>query len=207
MVMQSLVRTGLIAAIGLVMGCGGGDGGTTAPTRGTINGTVSADGSGLADVVVALPGKGTQTTSGSGTFNFTEVAAGAHTLTLTLPEGFELEAGQTAESSVTVTAGQTATVNWTLRAAGPTETTTETVQMTSSSFSPAAVTVKAGSTVIWVNQQAILHTITPEGHSQWERVETSATGEVLRVTLDTPGEYEYHCEVHAGMSGEITVQP
>lgn len=196
------------AVLTLVAACSGG-GGTTTPTpqTGTVSGTVTAGGSGLSGVTVALPGKGTQTTGGTGAFSFTQVATGGHILTLTVPSGFELDAGQTAEKAVTVSAGQTATVSWALRQNDPGTVTTQTVNLNAATFSPSTVTVKAGSTIRWVNTQAILHTITPDGHTQWNRLETSATGEVLRVTINTPGEYDYHCEVHSGMNGEIVVQP
>lgn len=195
------------AVLGLMAACSGG-GGTTTPTpqTGTVSGSVTASGSGVSGATVALPGKGTQTTAGNGTFSFTDVAAGGHTLTLTVPAGFELDAGQTADKAVTVSAGQTATVSWLLRQDEPGAVTTETVNLNAASFSPSSVTVKAGSTIRWVNTQAILHTITPDGHTQWNRVETSATGEVMRVTINTPGEYDYHCEIHAGMNGEIVVR-
>ena len=204
-----LIRwAGGAAVLGLVAACGGGNGTTTPPPQtGAVSGTVTASGSGVSGATVALPGKGTQTTSATGAFSFTQVAAGSHILTLTVPSGFELDAGQTAQKPVTVSAGQTATVGWVLRQNNPGTVTTETVNMNAATFSPSIVTVKAGSTIRWVNTQAILHTITPDGHTQWNRVETSATGEVLRVTINTPGEYEYHCEVHSGMNGEIVVQP
>jgi plastocyanin len=195
--------------LGLMMiGCDGGGGTTTPqPQTGTVSGTVMSQGAGVSGVQVALTGKGTQTTNSSGAFTFTQVTAGTHSIAITLPEDLELDGTETLQKSVTVTAGQTATVSWALKPAGPTTITTETVNMGASSFQPATVTVKAGSTIRWVNGSAILHTITPDGHTAWNRVETSATGEVLRVTLNNAGEYEYHCEIHAGMNGEIVVQP
>lgn len=205
-------RIVLVLAIGTLAtlaACGGGGGGPvgTVNTTGTVSGTITVDGSGLAGVVVGLTGKGTQTTSASGAYTFTEVAAGTHTVTITVPTGHELGANETAQKSVTVTAGQTSTVSWALRPLVATTITTDTVRLSASSFQPSTVTVKAGSTIVWINGQAILHTVTPDGHSQWTRVETSATGEILRATLNTPGDYEYHCEIHAGMTGEIVVQP
>lgn len=209
-IVERIAFTMALGGIVALTGCGGGGGtGPVDPgyTTGTVSGTVTVDGAGLAGVVVGLTGKGTQTTSANGAFTFTQVAAGTHSITITVPAEYELAAGESAQKSVTVTAGQTSTVAWSLRPLVPTTITTDTVRLTASSFQPATLTVKAGSTIVWINGQAILHTVTPEGHSQWTRVETSATGEILRATLNTPGEYEYRCEIHAGMTGEIKVQP
>jgi plastocyanin len=59
-----------------------------------------------------------------------------------------------------------------------------------------------------MNTQAIGHTITPSGHTAWERVQSAAQGEMLRITLNTAGTYNYFCEPHvsAGMTGTIVVQ-
>jgi plastocyanin len=83
------------------------------------------------------------------------------------------------------------------------------VQVQASSFSPANLTVPPGTTVIWVNAGGAGHTVTPQGHNAWQRVETTATaGEVLRVTFGNAGTYNYICEPHAatGMVGSVVVQ-
>jgi plastocyanin len=83
-----------------------------------------------------------------------------------------------------------------------------TVTMGASTFTPPNLQVTAGTTVTWVNgTPGTTHTITPQGHTQWQRVETSAAGTVLTVTFSTPGTYNYFCEPHGPtMSGTITVQ-
>ena len=91
---------------------------------------------------------------------------------------------------------------------GPSTSTVDTVRLTGVAFEPANLTVRPGRTVVWVNTQAIFHTVTPQGHTQWTRATTSAPGEVLRVTFNSAGEFPYVCEPHAsaGMVGRITVQ-
>lgn len=202
---------GAAAVLGLIASCGGG-GGTTVPAptpTGTVSGTVTADGNALAGAQVALPGKGTQTTSSTGAFTFTQVATGTHTLTLTMPANHELGTGETLQKPVTVTAGQTATIGWSLRRVTATTVTTDTVRLSGTSFSPSRLTVKVGSTVVWVNTNSTFHTVTPDGHTQWARAETSGAGEVTRATLNAAGEFDYFCEPHQsqGMTGEIVVQP
>jgi plastocyanin len=83
------------------------------------------------------------------------------------------------------------------------------IEMFETSFSPANVTIEAGTTVRWVNRRDVFHTVTPEGHSEWARASISASvGETFEHTFETPGEFAYFCEPHlsVGMLGEIRVQ-
>ena len=54
----------------------------------------------------------------------------------------------------------------------------------------------------------MLHTVTPDGHTEWARWETTSTGQSFEHTFNTPGTYDYYCEPHRGMgmTGSITVQ-
>lgn len=90
----------------------------------------------------------------------------------------------------------------------PSTSTVDTVRITGGSFDPATLTVRAGRTVVWVSETSVLHTVTPDGHSQWTRRTTSAPGEVLRVTFGSAGAFPYYCEPHrsSGMTGQVTVQ-
>lgn len=90
----------------------------------------------------------------------------------------------------------------------PSQGTVDTVRLTGSSFEPSTLTVRPGRTVVWVNTTSIVHTVTPDGHSQWANRTTSSPGEVLRVTFNNAGSFPYFCEPHrsAGMTGQIIVQ-
>lgn len=88
------------------------------------------------------------------------------------------------------------------------------VHMTAGSFSPANVTIRAGSSIRWVNDVGVTHTITPQNTSQvgvWARTLSSATGTALTHQFSTAGQtYNYRCEPHSssftsGMVGTITV--
>lgn len=87
---------------------------------------------------------------------------------------------------------------------------TVTVRMGATSFSPANVTITQGSTVRWVNDQAIAHTITPNNPAQagaWTSQNIAATTNAqFSHTFTTTGTYPYHCNLHSGMTGNITVQ-
>ena len=85
------------------------------------------------------------------------------------------------------------------------------VSMASIQFDPKDVTVKAGETITFVNDESVPHDVHkssgpgpdfasgPSGGMQ--------EGDTFELTLDEAGSYEYVCDVHApGMSGTITVE-
>jgi len=85
------------------------------------------------------------------------------------------------------------------------------VSMNSIQFDPSDVTVKAGETITFVNNESVPHDVHkssgpgpdfasgPSGGMQ--------EGDTFELTLDEAGSYEYVCDVHApGMSGTITVE-
>lgn len=77
-------------------------------------------------------------------------------------------------------------------------------------FSPADLSVDAGTTVRWVASGSTFHTITPQNLQQpgvWARATSSSSGTVLTHTFTLSGQtYSYFCEVHAGMTGVIRVR-
>jgi hypothetical protein len=83
-------------------------------TTGTISGAVSWGSVMLQGVSVTLSSGRTTTTGANGGYTFANVAAGAHDLSIAVPDGYELAAGEPASKSVVVTAGQTATINFSL---------------------------------------------------------------------------------------------
>lgn len=197
----------------VLAGCSGGDNGTEpepTPETGAISGTVVEGSAGVPGAAIALSGGGgTATTNANGEFSFSNVEVGSYTLTVTLPEGFTLADGESASKSVTVTADQTATVSWGAIADDPPAQQNAAVTLTASSFDPSSVTITVGSTVQWTNGTATAHTITPNNSSQtgaWADESISGDGATFSHTFDTTGEYDYHCSIHAGMTGEIIVQ-
>jgi plastocyanin len=70
-------------------------------------------------------------------------------------------------------------------------------------FSPAFVTIPAGSTVTWYNSGAAPHTAT--SNSGAFASEVLGAGGAYTATLWTPGAYGYFCEIHPGMVGTVEV--
>ena len=87
--------------------------------------------------------------------------------------------------------------------------TVDTVFVNGTSFTPQTLNATAGRPIVFFKQDAgILHTVTPDGHGAFSRVQSSGQGEILRVTLNTAGTYRYFCEPHqsAGMTGSLVLQ-
>ena len=73
-------------------------------------------------------------------------------------------------------------------------------------FKPAELTVKAGTTVTWVNRDDVPHTATAKGKSPAFDSKALDTDEKFSFTFDKPGVYSYYCKVHTHMTGKVTVQ-
>jgi plastocyanin len=71
-------------------------------------------------------------------------------------------------------------------------------------FSPATLTVAAGTTVIWTNNDAVPHTATASDGS-FDSGNLNP-GQSFSFKFSTPGTYAYICQYHAGMQGTIVVQ-
>jgi amicyanin len=71
-------------------------------------------------------------------------------------------------------------------------------------FNPQKLTVKAGTTVTWTNQDDIPHAIAAV--SKQFKSKALDTGDAYSFTFTTPGAYEYFCSLHPHMTGTIVVE-
>jgi plastocyanin/uncharacterized membrane protein YozB (DUF420 family) len=76
-------------------------------------------------------------------------------------------------------------------------------------YQPGIVTVSAGTTVVWVNQERAKHTVTSD-EGLFESGDQDIS-DVYEFTFDTPGTYNYFCRYHGdrgvvGMAGTIIVE-
>ena len=71
-------------------------------------------------------------------------------------------------------------------------------------FTPMSITVKAGSTVTWVNRDDEPHSVVSDtGQFRSGAVDT---GESFAYKFDKPGTYHFSCSIHPRMIGTIVVQ-
>jgi len=106
--------------------------------------------------------------------------------------------------------GQTTTVgagnasNESIKANESVKATEVTVELNGYKFVPDTVTVKAGTTVTWINKDNAPHTVTADDGS----FESGSLGnsQSWSKTFDKAGTFTYHCSIHASMKGTIKVE-
>lgn len=76
-----------------------------------------------------------------------------------------------------------------------------TVVIQNFAFNPPVLTVSAGTTVTWTNQDSATHRIKSDTFNSQDLVK----GDSYSFMFDTPGSYEYTCAIHPSMKGTITV--
>ena len=84
------------------------------------------------------------------------------------------------------------------------------VSMQNIQFEPANVTIQAGETVTWTNDEAVPHDVEgagPGGSFSSGPEGGMKEGDTYRFAFKEPGRYDYVCRVHApGMAGTVTVR-
>jgi plastocyanin len=203
---------GLVAA-GLLLGACGGNGSDPVdpgPQQAAIQTTVTLDGAPASGVEIRLfassggAALAVQQTGSDGTTTFTALDPGTYEVEVDVPAGAELDPA-TPRRSVTATAGSTAAVTFALATAGGADEVTITVTG-SLSFSPADVTIERGQRVVWRNAVSMLHTITPQGHTEWSEGKVTNADDTFTHTFQAAGTFPYECTLHAGMTGVVRVQ-
>lgn len=124
-------------------------------------------------------------------FLLTSCAAGQTTAVTTNQN--EQTTASTKTTAATTTASSTAA---TTSAAG------NTVSIENFAFAPDTLTVKAGTTVVWTNNDTAGHNIKSDIFTS----PTLAQGETFSFKFDTAGTFEYICGVHPSMKGKIIVE-
>jgi plastocyanin len=78
------------------------------------------------------------------------------------------------------------------------------VKIDNFTFSPATLTVKAGTQITWTNGDDIPHTVVSDGQTFKSKV--LGTGEKFTFTASKPGTYSYYCSIHPNMTGKVVVE-
>jgi plastocyanin len=78
------------------------------------------------------------------------------------------------------------------------------VKIDNFTFAPQSITVKAGTTVTWSNDDDIPHTVASK--TKLFKSKALDTGDKFSFTFTTPGAYEYFCSLHPHMTATIVVE-
>jgi plastocyanin len=79
-----------------------------------------------------------------------------------------------------------------------------TVSIDNFTFAPPTLTVKAGTTVTWINKDDIPHAIA-SATSAFTKSKALDTDDTFTFTFTAPGTYKYFCYLHPHMVGLIVV--
>ena len=72
-------------------------------------------------------------------------------------------------------------------------------------YQPGRILVKPGTSVTWVNEDEIFHTVTAEKNGDFN-APLDGKGKSFSFTFSQPGTYTYYCDRHEHMRGEIEVR-
>ena len=101
--------------------------------------------------------------------------------------------------------GVMATIVAVLLGAAPALAATETVTINDYTYTPATLTVHAGDTVIWINQDSIPHTVTALDGKSFDSGAIDP-GASWKFVFTKAGHFNYRCAIHPDMRGAIDVQ-
>jgi plastocyanin len=73
-------------------------------------------------------------------------------------------------------------------------------------YEPTELTVKAGTPVTWINNGAVVHTVTADDGKTFNSGDMGPKAS-FSFTANSAGTFAYHCTYHPWMKGTVTVQP
>jgi plastocyanin len=113
--------------------------------------------------------------------------------------------GESATDPTTTIAGTRSL--WHIAATQPSEPAAigHKVSIAKFAFGPQSITIKAGESVTWSNDDGPSHTVTFKDGSPAAR--SLAPGQTFTRAFDKPGTYDYFCSFHPFMTGKLIVTP
>ena len=81
---------------------------------------------------------------------------------------------------------------------------TKNISIQNFSFSPATLEIKTGDTVVWKNLDSAPHVVV-ENNGKFTSP-TLGQGEQFSFTFTAAGTFDYHCQIHPSMTGQIIVK-
>ena len=88
--------------------------------------------------------------------------------------------------------------------AAPTTSENAEVKIDNFTFAPQSLTIKAGTTVTWMNEDDIPHTVVATAKAFKSKV--LDTDDKFSFTFTTAGTFEYFCSLHPHMTATIVVE-
>lgn len=82
---------------------------------------------------------------------------------------------------------------------------TNSVTIQNFAFSPASITVKKGTKVTWTNKDTVAHTVTENDGQAGPSSGDLDLNASYSFTFTKTGTFQYHCAIHPGMTGTVTV--
>jgi plastocyanin len=82
--------------------------------------------------------------------------------------------------------------------------TGDAVEIVDFEFGPEEITVPAGTTITFTNEDSAAHTATAD--DSYFDTEELGKGDSAEVTFDDPGTYTYYCRFHVFMKGSVVVE-
>jgi len=90
-----------------------------------------------------------------------------------------------------------------LLAAAPAWAEDAAIKIGNFTFGPQELKVKAGTTVTWINEDDIPHTVVSLNNFRSKALDSD---DKFSFTFTTPGTYKYFCSLHPHMTGTIVVE-
>jgi plastocyanin len=90
-----------------------------------------------------------------------------------------------------------------LMAVGQVQAKTYAVAIKNNAFDPKEITLAAGDTVAWTNDDAIMHDVDIDNLAKSPELHK---GETFTQTFDKQGTYSYDCDIHPFMKGKVIVK-
>ncbi len=79
------------------------------------------------------------------------------------------------------------------------------VKIDNFSFGPATVTIPAGTTITWTNNDDVPHVVSSDDNKMFKS-KALDTDDRFSFTFTKPGTYNYYCAIHPKMVAKIVVQ-
>jgi len=77
------------------------------------------------------------------------------------------------------------------------------VEIKNFAFNPSEITISKGDEVIWLNKDALVHTVSADDNSFSYKL---ITGQYATRQFNATGEFAYHCAIHPSMKGTVIVR-